>query len=76
MRVLDAPHLYQHLLFNFNNSSGGVGVSYWHCHLHFSDEAENVSKGLLGVSVTSLVKRLFRFFAHFSQLLCHIIIKL
>lgn len=50
MGVPDALPGYQHLLlFNFIFSRGCTVVPYWHCHLHFSDEAENVLMGLLGI---------------------------
>lgn len=68
MRVPDASHFYQHLTwFNFSNSSGCIVVSHWYCHLHLSKDAENIFRGLLGMSIISFVNYVLRRFAHFPD---------
>ena len=67
MRVPDALRVYQHLmLFNFIFSRGCAVVSDWHCHLHFSSEAENVLMALLDIYITFFMKCRLRPFAHLS----------
>ena len=57
------------LPFYFISSRGCTVVSYWHCHLQFSDDAENALMALWGIYMIFLCEMSAQLFCSFVMLL-------